>query len=719
MNVRFIAITEGAAEYILGHASATLEPPFVPIVDTSSITYRDFGNGTAVLASRLESRGARFAVIDCSEIATFPSGTTREVFARILRAIRATARFPIRLPASWSEYHHHALIAFFALPRSFGNYRWVAKVDAEQSAILFLKVTSAGKPVVLENYQGKEPPSLRLRVDEVIASSPRPMLQKDSKTFVDKVDFDAIGGSAISRSWSVETWDTHLTREQKRVRDLASGSNIRIVGPAGSGKTLALCVRALFEARRATKEGRSMRVLFATHSWAMAERVDDTLRILNGGESVAEITVYPLLQVLKEVLGASYASGLNVLGQDSTEGRKRQFDLLSEALSSISVADKAVLSAQRLSTHVVAALAAAPMAVARLELLEDLYEEINGFLLAEGLLPGDRKREEDYLTQERPDELPPFVLRGDRALVLLVYRHFLTKLRDWGFVTTDQLVSDAIKILETFSWSVRRETEGYDLILIDELQLFDAQERFALQLLTTSPETAAFVTAEDPSQGIFSAIAPQWRREVATKRNRESVELGSPHRFSEGILSFVTHLYRQFPLNAQAFPIEPGTDPALDSPVLIRTHSREACIDRVAALARDRSSELKGDERLAVICLDGSSPEIAEALRRNGQNVTLIQSLDDVEQLTYSRRTAVVGEWQFLGGTQFTDVIATSCAGSIATSTFGRIRELTALYVAASRASRRLALVIAGRAHPEIESAQEQELLRAEANEPS
>lgn len=712
--MRYIAVTEGAAEQILGHPGAKLEAPFIPVTDSSMVAFRDFGDGTAVLASRGDSRGARFAVIDCIEVASFPPGSTKEVFARVLRAVRATGRFPIRLPASWSEFHHQALIAFFALPRTFGNYRWVAKFDAQQSAILFLKVTSSEKPVDLEKYQAKAPPSLRNRVDEVIGSMPRSTAGKEEKTFVDKVDFDAIGGSAISRSWTIEAWDKHLTAQQKRVRDLSTGSNIRIAGPAGSGKTLALCIRALSEAQRAATEGRPMRVLFATHSWAMAERIDDTLRILNGGQSVQEVTVYPLLQVLREVLGASYASGLNVLGEDSTEGRRRQFDLLAESLTSISSADKALLLAQGLSAHVETALGAAPTSLARLDLLEDLYEEINGFLLAEGLLPGDRKREEDYLTQPRPDELPPFVRRGDRALVLLVYRQFLVKLRDWGFVTTDQLVSDATKILETFSWSVRRESEGYDLVLVDELQLFDAQERFALQLLTTSPETAAFVTAEDPSQGVFSAVAPQWRREVATKGKRESIELASIHRFSRGILNFVTHLYRQFPLNAQAFPIEAGTDAAADLPALIRAHSPDACIAHVIALLREIMPQLTGDERLAVICLDGSSGKVAEHLRGDGFNVALIQSLDDVEQLTYSKRSAVVGEWQFLGGTQFTDVIVASCAGSTATSTFGRIRELTALYVAASRASRRLTLVIAGRAHPEIESAREHDLLRVQ-----
>jgi hypothetical protein len=622
---------------------------------------------------------------------------------------------------SWAEYHYHDLVTFFALPRELNrelglaSYRWIVKVDADRGAVYFLHLTSSDRPIALEEFAYDAPPDLTNCVNQAISSN-APLTEEGAPlTFVDKVDFDAIGGSAISRSWTIETWDGALAPNQKKVRDLPSGSNIRIVGPAGSGKTLTLCIRALSEIRKAAKDGRPLRALFATHSWAMAERVDDTLQTLNGGVSVAEITVYPLLQVLRDVLGRSYASSLSILGEDSAEGRKLQFDLLSESLSSISKSDRVLLSAQMLSPHVRVAMDSNPGELAWIELVEDLYEEINGVLLAEGLLPGDRKKEEEYLSQSRSDDLPPFSCRGDRSMVLLVYRDFVKRLRNWGYVTTDQLVSDATKILETFSWSVKRESEGYDLILIDELQLFDAQERFALTLLTSSSETAAFNTAEDPSQGIFSAISAQWRREVTTKGRRESIELSGSHRFSDGILLFVKHLYLAFPLNAPMIPIEQQAQAAVaGSPVLYRVHSEEECAKTVARLAQSSVADLRGDERLAVICLDGASESVARELTRLGLNVSLIRSLEDVERLSYSKRSVVVGDWQFLGGTQFSHVIVSSGTGSVAKSSFGRIRELTALYVAASRAAKMLNLVIGGRAHAEIDSAVTRRLLQSE-----
>lgn len=104
---------------------------------------------------------------------------------------------------------------------------------------------------------------------------------------------------------------------------------------------------------------------------------------------------------------------------------------------------------------------------------------------------------------------------------------------------------------------MKRESEGFDLILIDELQLFDAQERFALALLASSPDETAFVTAEDPSQGLFSSISPAWQKDVPSRKARRQAELTAPLRAdARHLLSFVYRLYRAFPLNAHALSIE-------------------------------------------------------------------------------------------------------------------------------------------------------------------
>lgn len=707
MSIQYIAITESAAEMLASRADNFCIPPFV--TESSKVcSYREAGN-YGVIWSAKDRTGCRFALLPIAELRKFPEETDpTEVFARVLRTIRSTAKFPIRLPISWSEYHFKSLVAFFALPRAVDSVRWIAEIDESQKSVKFLELTKPSKPQELGKFAAPTTPNLREQVDAAVSTSSVTAAERESG-FVDRVDFDAIGSAAISKSLTFDEWLDKLKPSQSDVLKIDSGSSLRIVGPAGSGKTLMLCMRALSQVRAAENVGQSIRVLFATHSWAMAERIDDTLTGLNAGQPVPSITVYPFLQILNEIIGGSILRGLRLLGDDSTDGRRLQIGYLSESLAAVGTTDRAILQAQGLSP--LCANALKESGVARTEVVENIYEEINGILLAEGLIPGDRRKEEEYLSRARADDLPPFPLRGDRAMILLIYRDFLSRLREREFITTDQLVSDATKVLETFAWGVKRESEGFDLILIDELQLFDAQERFALALLASSPEETAFVTAEDPSQGLFSSISPAWQKDVPSRKARLQVELTAPLRFTPGILSFVYRLYRAFPLNAHALSIE-----ALDSqdgrPYVVCETSTEDSLQRASELAKLVAGQLTSSSRLAVISVDGSAASIAASLRQSGvSNTVEILSLDDVDKLSYARRSVVVGEWQYLGGTQFTHVIVVGAHGVAGKSTFMRLRELTALYVACSRAARWLCLILAGDIHPEVSRAIEGQLL--------
>ncbi|MGB6009493.1 UvrD-helicase domain-containing protein [Castellaniella sp.] len=710
MTIINVAITEGAAELLASFSNNIATPPFISPLP-QGLVFKSYGN-YGVIWSKKDTSGVRYANIFVNELTQFPPDTSaQEIFARVFRVLKATGKFPIRLPISWSEYHFKSLISFFALPRNTPDaIRWIVDLQESEKAVNFVKLTSSGKTQNLEDFSTPAVPLLRSAVDECVEYRKDAIKKDKENRLVDRVDFEAIGSAAIGNRKTFEEWLPLLNDRQKEIIQQPPMTSVRIVGPAGSGKTLALCLRAIHEIHSAADAGRSVRVLFATHSWTMAEHIDDTLSYLNSGNPVTGITVYPLLQILNDIIGGSMLKGLKVLGDDSTAGRRLQLGYLSDSLQKITPIDRAVLDAQYLSPLHRSALDGDE--TAKTELLEYLYEEINGVLLADGLIPGDRKKEEEYLSRTRSDDLPPFPSRGDRGLVLLAYRDFLLQLREREFITTDQLVSDATKVLETFAWGVKRESDGFDIIFIDELQLFDAQERFAVALLASSFESTAFVTAEDPSQGVFSSILPSWQKDVPTRVNRKSIELNSPVRFTPAILAFVYRLYLAFPLNAQGLVIEKVEDDK-DRPNLIKLSPHDSIASRIKLIIQNNLSKIDRDSRIAIISLDGAAPDLARGLKNAGiPNISEVLSLDDIDKLSYSRRSIVVSEWQFLGGTQFSHVIVVSSHGVQAKNAFSRIRELTALYVASSRAARWLTLVYAGDVHPEVESAVDKGLVQ-------
>ena len=707
-----VLVTASAARALMNDRSSSLQFPFYS--GESGIFIRVDGNASSppALLTRDDKNGARFAVIDAEQFTKLPPKTASDAFARIARVVEHIEKKLVRLPESYSAYHYNALLSFFAVPRSIGDSRWITCRNHAEGCVYFLEMTASKHHINLEDYTIPQTSSYRKYIDSLIAESELQTDEGHGNVFVEQYDFSAIGGRAISSSRCLEEWqDDILTTGQKAIMAESSDCSMRIVGPAGSGKTLALCLKAL-KGIREDKGRRDRRVLFATHSWAMAERIDDALISLNGGAQVDEVTVMPLVNILRDIMGESHLNEVTLLGDDSEAGRRMQFELLTSLIESFPKGDRAVLEGEGLSEHIRKALDPIEKKTDKADLVENLYYELNCFLLPKGLIPGDKSKERDYLNQSRTGDLPPFPSRGDRMFVLHMYRGFLAHLAERNCITIEQFVSDALRMLETFSWRLRRETEGYDRIFVDELQYFDAQERLVLSLLASAPDSATIITAEDPTQGLFSTISEHWRGGVSTRTENKYISLDGMHRFTPAIMAFVKHLYMQFPLNAQ--PIQSGEEAHnIDNiPEVVAYASRDEGIDAVKQLIQTTYNSLGSEERLAVIGIDTECKEIADALRALGINSMYIESLEDTERLQHARRSVVVGDWRFLGGTQFTHVIVLSSNLNPAGGGFVRIRRLNALYVASSRASQRLVLVVMGNTPQEVADALEKGLLK-------
>ena len=178
------------------------------------------------------------------------------------------------------------------------------------------------------------------------------------------------------------------------------------------------------------------------------------------------------------------------------------------------------------------------------------------------------------------------------------------------------------------------------------------------------------------------------------------------HRFSEKLIDFIKFIYSQFPLNSIPLSYrKEGQGQHL--PVLHTGSNPDAAIKKAVELTAGYHDTLSSGKRLAIICIGESAvDDINKELK--SIPVTKIFSLDDTEKLNYTRKSITLGEWRYLGGMQFTHVILLWPSGSIATSPFSNISELTALYIASSRASESLDIVTSGKIHPALEKAIEE-----------
>lgn len=660
-------------------------------------------------ATSSEPESTYFAMIAVSafhKLATQSNFYCQDIYGRVARVVKGLKTPPIHLPRPWSEFHFRNRIAFYATPRTSGTNRWIADTDSGHQCVRFSAITSWDAQN-LDQFTLTEWPAPWAELESWIKElkvTKGPDVRHDS--LVEEVDLEAIGSGSVVQNRTFEAWQGSLSNEQKHAMNQPVNHSVRIIGPAGSGKTLALCLRALHVARDESTAIEAKKILMVTHTWAMAERIDGIMATLSGGFIPDSITILPLLYVLKEHGGQIGRQEIEVIGDDSKSGRIASLDIIKDVLS-----EKLERAGKNtgLSPWIVAALTASRDSRTRTELELNLYDEFTGVLAAEGVALDDNESIKRYLNSEREEWMPPFISLGDRRLVLEIYKHFLNTLLDKGAITTDQFVLDTIRILETFTWRMRRETAGYDYMFVDELQLFDSQERLALELLGRSSKGIPFCTAEDPSQGIFSALHSRRVRSGVD----DSVYLESVHRFDTKIFEFIKFIYQMFPLNTIPLRIDKKKNGKSKAPVAHLcnddSHAIRCAVELVEQHIAD--STAGAQTRISVITLTDVDDVLRKSLEEKKLSVVQLKSFDDVEQLSYSRKAIVVAPWEFIGGTQFSHVIVVAAGLAQPKTSFERLRTLTAIYLSCSRAAVSLDIVCGDQVPSVIQEALESGLI--------
>ncbi|WP_426263224.1 UvrD-helicase domain-containing protein [Sphingomonas sp. PWP1-2] len=699
---KYILISESAldAALVSGEFSADSMLPledfgiYKVVVNESTVGYRIANEPTSPILALIGE--------DWLEILHSEGGSPSEAFRRVARVIKGMKSPPVHLPRQWSEYHHKNLLTFFALPREVSSLRWVVDINSEVGCVKFDFLTSTEFAVDLAAFVPSDwPDEIHNLISTFLSYEVESRELAEFNSIAQEFDLKAIGSGSVVEGRSYEEWLKLLSDSQKDVLANDINTSVRIVGPAGSGKTLALCMRAIQIARDKSVEGEGKRLLVATHSWAMSERIDGVLSTLNGGFSPDKITVFPLLSLLELHAGHIGQQKTNVIGDDSTDGRVKSIEIIGEIILKLDIVNH-----PGIADWISSAVTASRDSRQRLDLTLNLYEELSGVLTASGVAPDDQESIQEYLSSPREDWMPPFDSIADRGYVIAVYKLFMQELVDRSAITTDQFILDSIRVLETFTWRMRKETEGYDYILIDELQVFDPQERTSLQLLGRSRRGVPFVTAEDPAQGVFSSLNS--RR--ATVDNTP-VYLEVVHRFNVQIFEFISYIYQQFPLNALPLKIHDTRGAGKERPAMRSFATDDEAVSQASKYIADIYAGAQTNDRICVVTLGDVDAAISSKLKELGLKTIRLESFDDVERLSYSRKSIVVSPWQFVGGTQFSHVVVLALGISQPSSQFGRLREMVSVYLSCSRATESLNIFCSGYVPLVLSNAADEKLL--------
>lgn len=694
----------------------------VNAVDDSPSLFRYDGTETEVLISRLDTLDSQRVIVhrtasgDHGDFIPTPIvGRRREVLSRMASfAERAKVR-PLALPRGWGQYRLDNLVTFFAVARGDQQAtRWVTELGSGASDdVIFWRYTTSNAKTELEEFR-TSPDRAHVTDEETWIAAVEASKAHFAQVLAVPTDVDMFlprlaGSGTNDRSFA--GWLETVSPEQRAFIEAPTDRSIRLLGPAGSGKTLAITLKAVREATKESFEGQPPRVLVVTHSWALATQIADNMDLLGLGR-MSNPEVFPLLEIARNLapqLGASMPA-VTLVGEDSLSGKQAQLDQIVEVLADFTDGDWVTYRAgvsgdlkDRLSsndTHV------------RLGLAWDLLIEFGSVIGAAGIFPGAGAIRR-YQMLPRAGWMLPLEGEKDRAVVFELYERYMSSLEERALVTSDQVLADFLGFLASHSWNRARRTLGYDLVFVDEFHLFSPLERRVLHFLTRNVAEYPHVfmaldPRQSPSESFIGVVADETRPDSQGIADDElgdvaSFELTSVHRFTPQILDLVKHVHHDFPTldlgsewSIDFGKVESAKDAGPIPRVIVSGTASAEDGDIVRAV-----HDLYPHGRVALAIVDprqwGRFSGLAAQIGKSSKfNVSAVSGRADIDGVGYRRHGLVVASAEYLAGLQFESVLIAGIPelANGAVATHENTRFLSLLYLALSRAEREVRVFV-------------------------
>ena len=353
-----------------------------------------------------------------------------------------------------------------------------------------------------------------------------------------------------------------------------------------------------------------------------------------------------------------------IIDSDAHEAKAFQLEVLKEALVSV-IEDRAKQVAEsRLFKEVL------QTPVLMNVLVRLLMSEISLAIKGHGLMR-DEKR---YVQSERPlSRLHGVLGQSERELVYETFNRYHKRMFDeYRVLDSDDVALSLLGKLRTPVWEMKRRELGYDNVFIDEMQLFNENERRIFPLLgkTTVPFVPV-VFALDEAQDIYDHVSSGLASLGIENVLNES--LSSIHRSSKDIvrLAFFV-IQRSTDLFGPDFP--DFTKTAASSEEVDATRCRKPRIEKQSDSKQDMGRFIQKQigslrsvnmQRVAVICMaEQYWVAILTALRQTKLPLQVIEHRG--QRLASTEGVVVLSRPAHIGGQEFDAVIVVGAENGVA-----------------------------------------------------
>jgi hypothetical protein len=516
-------------------------------------------------------------------------------------------------------------------------------------------------------------------------------------------------------------WMSLLTDAQTRFVRAPLIAPQRIEGPAGTGKTISLILKAITSLQLAEDEERTFKALFITHSEATRRTIqqiiesNDKRGFLQRDPRISRQTLsLSTLQHLCGELLNREISETEFLDRDAMESKQLQTLYVSEALAS-AIREDYPTHSKFLSPKMNALLSSTELWV----LAEMFQHEISVVI---------KGRADEQLENYR--KLPPLKYglpvesASDRGFVWQIFQRYQEQLRIAAQFDTDDIILTTIGQLDTPVWRRRREREGFDGIFIDETHLFNINELSMFHYLTRSTSTYPIAYSVDRSQAVGDRgwtdelVEETLSPDAESRKQATNTQVRSIFRCSSEIVDLAfsvtssgATLFTNFddPLKLASSILTGEEERKCHPPLLIKYTTDEQMVEdafrRADLLVQDMGSPRSS---IAMVAFSDELFKKAQVYSEShNKPVELLKQRGDIEVINRAEKSGrfVLSTPEYIGGLEFDGVILIGVDGgrvpptktldSADSSNFLAYSSHNRLYVAITRARFRVEVLIA------------------------
>lgn len=472
----------------------------------------------------------------------------------------------------------------------------------------------------------------------------------------------------------LEGWSRLLTNSQTTFVNSPLTVPHRIEGPAGTGKTLCLVLKALKTVTDASNNGQAHRALFIAHSEA-TRRAIANLFVINGGEEFMEADYELLLKAQSITVSTLQDLCAHLLRRDISESELVDKDAYESKLVQRLYAIEAVENALKneFESHAPFLSDSFRMFLNNTErwaMAEMLQHEISVQIKG--------RADQDLGKYKKLDRLQiglPVQSEGDKTFAFLMYQNYQNALESSAQFDTDDVVLSATSQLNTPIWRRRRAREGFDSIFIDETHLFNANELSLFHRLTKNELQQPIAYSVDRSQALGdrgwtdstfeTSFDPSGTLAHLDPTNVRSIFRCSPEivDLAFSVTSSGATLFTNFqnPLTASVSAFTAEEERKARKPVYIEYASDESMLEAAferADICANEMDTVKADVAIIVFG-DELFARMQDVAKTKKKPVELVKSRGDLEAVNRAKMSGrfVLTAPEFVGGLEFGGVV--------------------------------------------------------------